>query len=317
MKIKILYISLALIEVCGILFGIFYLIYNSREKTFPIEELEDYVQPIVFLSSRETGETYLITLDEPDRKYNLEYSIIWDSWPETQSFLFSQISDEKESICRYDMGKKEYELLLTEDMVCEYLESEQEAEFASVYYYFDEDVFSFVYGDHLLIYDADAEEFVFSSPISLDEYEEVYDWKTPQIFLMGGFQKTYRAYEVSISHGNLERAELPDTDLGYRIVLTADGSMGCSHGSGYIEGISFSPVLVWDTETYTVIRSKQGTTTSARLQLSYDNKYVLLARKSVNEPYKLLCLKVEDDSLCEIYAFDEDERIQDVLWWPE
>ena len=118
---------------------------SKEEKTFPIEELEDYAQPIVFLSSRETGETYYITLDEPDRKYNLEYSTIWDSWPETQSFLFSQISDEKESIYRYDMVKKEYELLLTEDMVCEYLELEQDAEVSEYMMYF----YSIDYGGRL------------------------------------------------------------------------------------------------------------------------------------------------------------------------
>lgn len=311
-KKKVLFSFLSLVFVC-MLCGC-----SKEEKTFPIEELEDYTQPIVFLSSRETEETYFITLDEPDRKYELEYSKIWDSWPETQTFLFSQVTDEKESICRYDMVKKEYELLLTEDMVCEYLESDQDAEFSSVYYYFNQDVFSFVYGDNLLIYDVDAEEFVSCIPLSLNDFEEIYDWKTPQIFLMEGFHETYKVYEVNISSGSLERTEVAKKGLGRSYILTADGSMGCSFGDENILGVSFEPVLVWDTETYTVKRSKQGAwNTIARLQLSHDNKYVLLTRNHDEEQNRLLCLKVEDDSLCEVYAFDIDELIQDVLWWSE
>ena len=311
-KKKILFSFLSIVFIC-ILCGC-----SKEERTFPIEELDDYAQPIVFLSSRETEETYFITLDEPDRKYALEYSKIWDSWPETQTFLFSQVSNEKESICRYDMAKKEYELLLTEDMVCEYLGLEQDAEFSSVYYYFDEDVFSFVYEDNLLIYDVDAEEFVSCIPLSLNDFEEIYDWKTPQIFLMEDFHETYKAYEVNISTGSLERTEVAKKGLGRSYILTADKSTGCSLGDENILGVSFEPVLVWDTETYTVKRSKQGAwNTIARLQLSYDNKYALLSRNLDEEQNRLLCLKVEDDSLCEIYAFDVDEFIQDVLWWSE
>lgn len=308
-KNKVLFSFLSIVFIC-ILCGC-----SKEKKIFPIEELEDYAQPIVLLSSRETGEIYLITLDEPDIKYDLECYTIWDSWPETQTFLFGQVTDEKESICRYDMVKKEYELLLTEDMVCEYLELGQDAEFSSVYYYFDEDVVSFVYGDNLLIYDADAEEYIFCIPISLGMNERIYDWKAPQLFLMQDFSRTY---EVNISTGSLEKVEVDDGHLGSDLILTADGSMGCSYGYENIMGAAFFPVLIWDTETYTVKRFGEGDTFSgARPQLSYDNKYVLLARSYGDEPDKLLCLKVEDDSLCETYVFDEDEHIEYVWWWSE
>lgn len=132
---------------------------------------------------------------------------------------------------------------------------------------------------------------------------------------MQDFNKTY---EVNISTGSLEKIEVDDGHLGSDFTLAADGSMGCSYGYENIMGAAFFPVQIWDTENYTVKRFREGDTFSgAQPQLSHDNKYVLLARSYGDEPDKLLCLKAEDDSICETYVFDKDEHIEYVWWWSE
>lgn len=54
--------------------------------------------------------------------------------------------------------------------------------------------------------------------------------------------------------------------------------MGCSIGYKDVIGLDFYPVLIWDTRNYEVKQLGEG---AEYVQLSRDNKYVMLERRHV------------------------------------
>lgn len=283
----------------------------SLKKTtyFSSEELEVYESPIAFLKS--DSERYFITLDNPDKKYILDYSDIWDSRSSSQTFLFSMESDGEEGIYEYDLSNEEYRCLIEENYVCNYLNLSQDSEFKSVYYYFDEETISFVYGNYLIIYDAYEEKFIHSTELVARQWELVYGWLTPQTLLMmtgGEHGDPHTICEVNIYTG--EKTKVAD-NLGISLILTEDKSMGSSCGDENWFGGVYNPVYVWDTQNYKVKRFSKGA--SSRTQLSNDKKYVMFARRQDDKTYKILCIKVEDESLCEVYT--TDDTICNIIWW--
>ena len=90
--------------------------------------------------------------------------------------------------------------------------------------------------------------------------------------------------------------------------------MGCSIGDEFsFGGFSFSPVLVWDTKEYKVKRFGEGAMSGNRVQLSNDKKYVMFVRLYSSEPNQILCLNVEEETMCEVY--ETENLIYDILWW--
>ena len=50
-----------------------------------------------------------------------------------------------------------------------------------------------------------------------------------------------------------------------------------------------------------------------RVQLSNDNKYVMFVRIHSDKPNQVLCLNVEEETMCEVY--EAENWIYDILWW--
>lgn len=307
-RIKNAVLSVLLCLMCSTLCGC--AIRLTKTRPFSAEELESYNAPIVFLGSSDGR--YFITLDSPDERYHLDFKQIWDSNPADKTFLFSVETEGKEGIYEYDFTEKTSRCILEEDFVCDYLNLSEDSEFESVYYYPDENMISFLYEDILCIYDIDKGKVVYKKPLDLDYWEEVYGWLTSQTLLMNTERMT-EIYKVNIYTGEKVKAA-GDKVLGYHLILTDDKSMGCSVGDELLfGGISFSPVLVWDTKEYKVKRFHEGTMSGSRVQLSNDKKYVMFVRNNSDEPNQVLCLNVEEETMCEVY--ETEDRICDILWW--
>lgn len=276
---------------------------------FSPEELEGYEAPIAFLISN--SEKYFITLDNPDKKYILDYYAVWDSKSSNRTFLFNMKAEENEGIYEFDLNEEKYRCLIDEDSVRTYLNLSEDSEFESVYYYFDEGTISFLYGDYLIIYDVYGEEFIFCNPFVLRQWQDVYGWRTPQTLLMNTEEhgNPHTICEVNIYTG--EKTKVAD-DLGNTLILTEDKSMGSSAGDENWFGVIFNPVLVWDTQNYKVKRFREGSS-SGRTQLSDDKKYVMFTRHNSEQPNQILCIKVEDESMCEVYS--TEDWIYDIIWW--
>ena len=104
-----------------------------------------------------------------------------------------------------------------------------------------------------------------------------------------------------------------DNALGNHLILTDDKTMGYSVGDENWFGVVFSPILVWDTNEYKVKRFREGAMSGNRVQLSNDNKYVMFVRIHSDEPNQVLCLNVEEETMCEVY--ETENWIYDILWW--
>lgn len=222
---KFVVLSVLLCLMCSILCGC---ALSKREtQPFSAEELESYNAPIVFL--RSSDGRYFITLDNPQERYSLNYKRIWDSDSVGKTFLYSMETDGKEEIHEYDFIKKTSQCILGEDFVCDCLNLEEDSKFESVYYYPADHTISFLYRDILCIYDACKEEIIYKRPLNIVYLEEtVYDWRTPQIFLM----RTGNAgeiYEVNIYTEEKVKVS-DDKSMGFGLILTDDKSMGCSYG---------------------------------------------------------------------------------------
>ena len=175
-----------------------------------------------------------------------------------KTFLFSVETEGKEGIYEYDFTEKTSRCILEEDFVCDRLNLSEDSEFESVYYYPDENMISFLYEDILCIYDIDKGKVVYKKPLNLEYWEKVYGWLTSQTLLMKTERMT-EIYEVNVYTG--EKVKVAgDKALGNHLILTDDKSMGCSKGDELLfGGISFSPVLVWDTKEYKVKRFGEAT----------------------------------------------------------
>ncbi|MBD5456165.1 MAG: hypothetical protein HDR23_06790 [Lachnospiraceae bacterium] len=281
----------------------------SYERTFfPSTELENYNKPVVFLRSEKDEETYFIMLENPEQKYYLNYSHIWDFNPKKQTFLFCEEKDGKESICEYNLSQQKYEYLLDGNSVCEYLNLSQVEQFQSVYYYTEDETISFVYGDYLVIYDMQG-EFLLKMQLSLAQTDRIYGWLNSQTLLMSCFRTVY---EFNIE--SKERTEIK-SELGVGIILSPDKTMGCSCGDENWFGASFNPILVWDTSSYDVKKFHEGVTSGARVQLSNDYQYAMYAQGRIgeNDDSQLLCINVKNGDVCVIY--ETEDIIHDILWW--
>ena len=300
-------LSVLICLICSILCGCAFRL--AKTRPFSAEELESYNAPIVFLGSSDGR--YFITLDNPDERYNLDFKQIWDSNSADKTFLFSAETEGKEEIYEYDFVKKTSRCILEEDFVCGYLNLSEDSEFESVYYYPDENMISFLYEDILCIYDVDKGKVVYKKPLDLEDWESVYGWLTSQTLLMKT-EDIFEIYEVNIYTG--EKVKVADDNImGDHLILTDDKTMGCSVGDEDLFGLNFSPVLVWDTKEYKVKRFGEGTMYVNRVQLSNDNKYVMFVRIHSDEPNQVLCLNVEEETMCEVY--ETENWIYDILWW--
>lgn len=299
---KFLVLSVLLCLLCSILYSCAFSL--KETQSFSAEELESYNAPIVFLGSSDGR--HFITLDNPDERYNLDFKRIWDSNSTDKTFLFSVETEGKEGIYEYDVTEKTSRCILKEDFVCDYLNLLEDSEFESVYYYLDENTISFLFGDYLFLYDVNEEKLIYSKQLVLQQWEELYGWITPQTLIMGAVDTTY---ELDINSGKRTKIN----DLGLGIILTEDKSMGCSVGDENWFGVVFSPILVWDTNEYKVKRFREGAMSENRVQLSNDNKYVMFVRIHSDEPNQVLCLNVEEKTMCEVY--ETEDWIYDILWW--
>lgn len=284
----------------------------KKTEYFPVEELESYEPPVVFLSS-DSGR-YFIILDDPDKKYFLDYTALWDSKSSSRTFLFGMEEAGKYGIYEYDMIKDKYRCLIDEDSVCAYLNLPQDSRFASAYYYFDDGTISFVYADYLIIYNTCEEEFVYSTELISEPYEAVYGWLTPQTLLMRtGEMKNELGpiYEVNVYTG--ERAII-SYNMGINLSLTDDKTMGSSRGDEETIGgdNSYHPVLVWDTQNYKIKKFPKYQSTSST-KLSADKKYVMFTAWNDEQTRKISCIQVKDGSLCDIYI-TEDIPLH-IIWW--
>lgn len=302
-KRKKIVIVIILCFIIGVLSGCFY------ERTFfPSTEIENYNKPVVFFESKKNEETYFIMLENPEQKYYLNYSHIWDFNPEKQTFLFCEKKDGKESICEYNLSQKKYEYLLDGNSVCEYLNLSQVEKFQSVYYYTEDETISFVYGDYLVIYDMQG-EFLLKMQLSLAQTDRIYGWLNSQTLLMSCFRTVY---EFNIE--SKERTAIK-SELGVGIILSPDKTMGCSCGDENWFGAIFNPILVWDTSSYDVKKFHEGVTSGARVQLSNDYQYAMYVQDRIgeNDDSQLLCINVKNGDVCVIY--ETEDIIHDILWW--
>lgn len=48
------------------------------------------------------------------------------------------------------------------------------------------------------------------------------------------------------------------------------------------------------------------------MQISDDNRYIMFARSNINTDNQVLCIKIEDESLCTVY--ETEDTIIDLLW---
>lgn len=282
----------------------------KRTTYFSPEELEVYEPPVVFLESKD-GEVYFISLDDPENKHILDKDFLfYDYNPVERTFLYSNRDG---AIYEYNLKEDKSICLIEKDSVCSYLNLPQNSRFGSAYYYFERGKISFVCGEYLIIYDVNNEEFIYSAPSVSEEreIEYIYGWSTPRSLIVVDGMEIIDVYETAYCEYDVytgEKTKISGT-LGYWPTLAWDKSMGCSIGYKDVFGLAFYPVLIWDTQSYEVKQLSQGA--DGYVQLSRDNKYVMLGRRNV-ETDEILCIRLEDESLCEIYT--TEDRICKIIW---
>ena len=293
-----------LFSVSLILFGCTY-----QPEYFSKEELEGYSAPIVFLESAENEKKYFMMSDDPDSKVYLEYSKIWDFDPDRRTFLFSMIEDGEKGIYEYDLKNGSYKCLIEESSLSQYLQISNEEDIEAVYYRLSSDEVSGVYGNTLFIYNKATSEYIYTMDLPDVSWGRVYGWLDENTFL---FTNLGKAFEINIETGKMIELE---NNLGHSIHISADKTVGCSNGDENWFGVSFSPILFWDTADYNIKRFHEGINTSAHLGISDDHKYILFVRdndEDEGENDQLLCIRIEDEKLC-IFFESEDEMV-DLLW---
>ncbi|MCM1263507.1 MAG: hypothetical protein NC313_12395 [Butyrivibrio sp.] len=300
------------LAVCILLLVVF-LVYNfvdsglnlKRTTFFSLEELEVYEPPVIFLESEE-GETYFISLDAPDNKHILDKNFwLSDYNPVARTFIYSNNDG---AIYEYDLKTDRTTCLIDKDAVCRCLNLPPDFAFGLAHYYFEKDKISFVYGEYLVIYDVDNEEFIYSVPgISKENgIAYIYGWSAPETLIVSGdiadnfYETVYYEYDVFTG----EKTEISDA-LGTGITLAWDKSLGSSVGYKDAFGLNFFPVLIWDTQNYKIKQLNHGTDTKA--YLSNDNKYAMLTWYG-----EISCIRIEDESICEVY--EAEDRILDIIW---
>ena len=291
-----------LFSVSLILFGCTY-----QPEYFPKEELEGYSSPIVFLESAENGKKYFMMSDDPGSKVYLEYSRIWDFDPDRRTFLFSMVEDGEERIYEYDLKNGSYKCLIEESSLSKYLQISNEEEVEAVYYRLSSDEVSGVYGDTLFIYNKETSEYIYTMDLPDVSCGQVYGWLDENTFLFHDFGKTIK---INIETGKMIELE---NNLGFSIHISADKTVGCSNGDENWFGVSFSPILFWDTADYNIKKFHEGITIPA-LGISGDHKYILFVRNNADEDEnnQLLCIRIEDEKLC--IFFESEDTIFDLLW---
>ena len=133
---------------------------------------------------------------------------------------------------------------------------------------------------------------------------------TPQTLIASDYVGDTSLLEIEDFEYNVytgEKTKISNT-LGYGPTLAWDKSMGCSIGYKELIGLDFYPVLIWDTQNYEVKQLGEG---AEYVQLSRDNKYVMLERSHI-EKYEILCIRLEDESICEVYT--TEDRICNIIW---
>lgn len=280
---------------------------SREEQSFSSEELEDYEPPVVFLESS-NGEKYFISLDNPESKHTLDKGFLfYDYNPVDRTFLYSNGDG---VIYEYDLKEDNSKCLVEKDSVCSYLNLPQDSRFGSAYYYFGRGKISYVCGEYLIIYDVDNEEYIYNTP-AIPEERVLRGWLTPQTLIASDYVGAISILEIEYFEYNAytgEKTEIPGP-LGWYLFLAWDKSMGCSIGYKDVFGLDFYPILIWDTQNYVVKQLSQGA--DGYVQLSRDNKYVMFGRSN-SEINEILCIRLEDESMCEVYA--TEERIFNIIW---
>lgn len=279
---------------------------SANAEYFSEKELADYKSPILFLTSEDSEEKYFITLDKPSNKVVLDYSNIWDYDAVRQTFLFSKNENEEEKIYEYDLKNGNFKCIIAESDIIQYLHMLDEDEFKSIYYHFSDCQISGVYGEVLFVYDIIKKEFTYKMNLPSSSRGEICAWINSQTFL---YRISNEVFEFHIDSGDMKRLE---NDLGFALVLSDDRTMGCSYGDENWFGIVFSPILVWDVADYNMKQLREGIVSSARMQISDDNRYIMFARSNINTDNQVLCIKIEDESLCTVY--ETEDTIIDLLW---
>ena len=269
---------------------------------FQKEELADYRSPVLFLSSKENDEKYFIMLDQPDSKVYLDYGKIWDYDPEGQTFLFSLKDDGEEKIYEYDLAGESYRCILEAGDVGQPEDQLEGNELKSIFYHFSDEQISGMYGADLFVYDMREDRVIYREELPEGNNGKICAWIDPQTYLYRPF---FEIFEVCLDTGEMKEVE---SELAFGVILSADKKIGCSYG---VEGEWWSPILVWDTTDYRIKQYKEGIVTGARMQISDDNKYIMLARIN-KENNQVLCIGIEDERLCTVY--ETDDYILDLLW---
>lgn len=286
-----------------------YIALSLKTTYFSPEELEAYEQPVVFLES-EDGEVYFISLDEPENKHTLDKEFVfYDYNPVDRTFLYSNGDG---AIYEYDLKNDKSKCVIEKDSVCSYLNLPQDSRFGSAYYYFERGKISFVCGEYLIIYDVDNEEFIYNTPV-IPEERVIRGWLTPQTLIASDRVGVISILEIEYFEYNVytdEKTEIPGP-LGWDFFLAWDKSVGCS--IGYVEDgfSSYNPVLIWDTQNYEVKQLSQGII-CGRAYLSNDSKYVMLERNWNIKTNEILCIRIEDESMCEVYT--TEDRVFNIIW---
>lgn len=281
----------------------------SLKKTtyFSLEELEVYEPPVVFLETSD-GEKYFSSLNDLENKHILDKDfLLYDYNPVERTFLYS---NQDGAIYEYDLKEDKSKCLIEKDSVCSHLNLPQDSRFCSAYYYFERGKISFVCGEYLIIYDVDNEEYIYNT-LAIPEERVIRGWLTPQTLIASDHVGVTSVLEIEYFEYNVytgEKTKIPGY-LGWNLFLAWDKSMGCSIGYRDVIGIDFYPVLIWNTQNYEVKQLSQGA--DGYVQLSRDNKYVMLERRNI-EKNEILCIRLEDESICEVYT--TEDIINYIIW---
>ena len=273
-----------------------------ERQYFNATEVDDYSAPVVFLKEQKTGKKYFVSLSAPENKYFLDWKEICD-FKEKKDFLFTQEKDGIERIYEYNLEQKKYKCLLDEKAIQDYLEATDEGEVKSVYYYPEEGKISFLYGKYLVIYDK-WDGFVSNLELQISQTSKVYGWVDSDKFLFTDFKTVY---EVNGKSG--EKYRIND-ELGNRITLNYNKTLGTSYGDENYFGVTFSPVMIWSTHDYKVKKYHEGSLSPARAQLSHDAKYIIFGQ--CLDKNQVLCMNTENEKICVLY--ETDDFILDILW---
>ena len=279
---------------------------SGNVEYFSEKELADYESPILFLTSEDVEEKYFITLDKPSNKVVLDYSNVWDYDSVGQTFIFSKDENGEEKIYEYNLKNGNCNCIVAESDISKYLHIMDEDEFKSIYYHFSDCQISGVYGGVLFIYDTITEKTIYQMDLPFANDGRICAWKDAQTFL---YRTKNKIFEFYLDTGE---SKCLGSDLGFAQVLSSDKTMGCSYGDENWFGVTFSPILVWNTSNYSIKKLHEGIATCARMQISDDNKYIMFARSNINTDNQVLCIKIEDESLCTVY--ETEDTINDLLW---